>query len=165
MSENPLGVVRFPGLAGLARGVVLVEADEQIGQVAADGLGAQERGQRLTVLGGKFVRIELWFGDSAVMLADEFPEWQICSPQTVGGTSTVLNLFTQDVELLWQQAISAGAQVFHPLEDAFWRDRHGQITDPFGHRWGLAQHVRDVPSEEVARLAAHVFGRREEEEG
>ena len=143
---------------------LVVRGAAQAAEWYKQALGAQERGQRLVVPGGKFVRIELWFGDSAVMLADEFPELHICSPQTVGGTSTVLNLFTPDVELLWQQAISAGAQVFHPLEDAFWGDRHGQITDPFGHRWGLAQHVRDVPSEEVARLAAHVFGRREEEE-
>ena len=143
---------------------LVVRGAAQAAEWYKQALGAQERGQRLAVPGGKFVCIELWFGDSAVMLADEFPELHICSPQTVGGTSTVLNLFTQDVDRLWQQAISAGAQVFHPLEDAFWGDRHGQITDPFGHRWGLAQHVRDVPSEEVARLAAHVFGRREEEQ-
>lgn len=121
-------------------------------------LGAQERGQRLAVPGGKFMSIELWFGDSPVMLADEFPEMNICSPQSVGGTSTVLNILTEEVDILWQRAVQAGAQVFHPLEDAFWGDRHGQLTDPFGHRWGLAQHVRDVPPEEVARLAAHVFG-------
>ena len=41
MSEDPLGVVHFPGFIGLAGGVVLVEADEQIGQLTADGLGAQ----------------------------------------------------------------------------------------------------------------------------
>lgn len=120
-------------------------------------LSAQERGQRIAVPGGKFMSIELWFGDSAVMLADEFPEMQVLSPQSVGGTSTVLNIFTEDVDALWQQAVQAGAEVFHPLENAFWGDRHGQLIDPFGHRWGLAQHMRDVPPEEIARAAAVAF--------
>ena len=137
---------------------LVVRGAAQAAEWYKQALGAQERGQRIAVPGGKFMSIELWFGDSAVMLADEFPELQVLSPQSVGGTSTVLNILTQDVDVLWQQAIQAGAQVVHPLSDAFWGDRHGQITDPFGHRWGLAQHVRDVPPEEIARLAAHVFG-------
>jgi PhnB protein len=98
--------------------------------------------------------VELWFGDSAVMVADEFPEMDVVSPQTVGGTSTVLHLYTEDVDALWARAVDAGAQVLHPLQDQFWGDRHGQLTDPFGHRWGLATHVRDVPPEEIARAAA-----------
>lgn len=122
-------------------------------------LGAQERGQRIGVPGAKFIHIELWFGDSAVMVADEFPEMNIFSPQSVGGTSIVLMLTTQDVDTLWQRAIEAGAEVFHPLQDAFWGDRQGQIIDPFGHRWGLAQHIRDVSPEEIAHAAAEAFGR------
>jgi hypothetical protein len=26
----------------------------------------------------------------------------------------------------------------------FWGDRYGQVEDPFGHRWSIATHVRDV---------------------
>jgi PhnB protein len=48
-----------------------------------------------------------------------------------------------------------------PLQDAFWGDRHGQITDPFGHRWGLAQHLRDVPPDQIAATAAAMFGHTE----
>ena len=51
----------------------------------------------------------------------------------------------------------AGAKM-QPLGDAFWGERYGQIVDPFGHRWGLAQHVRDVPREEVQRAATELFG-------
>jgi PhnB protein len=54
--------------------------------------------------------------------------------------------------------VEAGAEVLHPLQDQFWGDRHGQLTDPYGHRWGLAQHLRDVPPEEVVRAAAEAFG-------
>jgi PhnB protein len=119
--------------------------------------GAEER-SRVPLPGGKLMSVELRFGDSAVMVADEFPEMGICSPQTVGGTSTVLNLHTEDVDALWRRAVEAGAEVLHPLQDQFWGDRHGQLTDPYGHRWGLAQHLREVPLEEVVRAAAEAFG-------
>ena len=123
----------------------------------ADALGAEER-KRIPVPGGKLMSVELWFGDSVVMVADEFPEIGILSPQSLGGTATVLNLYVENVDALWERAVGAGAEVLHPLGDTFWGDRHGQITDPFGHRWGLAQHVRDVPTEEVVRAAAEAFG-------
>lgn len=119
--------------------------------------GAEERG-RIPVPGGKFMQIEMWFGDSAVMIADEFPEAGVLSPQTIGGNPVVLHFSSEDVDALWTRAINAGAEIVQPLQEQFWGDRYGQIRDPFGYRWGLAQHVRDVPSEEVARIAATIFG-------
>jgi PhnB protein len=59
---------------------------------------------------------------------------------------------------VWQRAVDGGAEVRQPLGDAFWGERYGQIVDPFGHRWGLAQHVRDVPREEIQRAATELFG-------
>jgi PhnB protein len=82
----------------------------------------------------------------------------VLSPQSIGGTATVLHLATDDVDALWERAIGAGAEIRQPLSDAFWGERYGQITDPFGHRWGLAQRIRDVPREEIARAAAELFG-------
>ena len=104
------------------------------------------------------MQLELSFGDSTLMLADEFVEMGVLSPLTVGGTATVFHLNVDDVDAAWQRALDAGAEVRQPLADAFWGERYGQITDPFGHRWGLAQHLRDVPHEEVARAAAALFG-------
>ncbi len=54
--------------------------------------------------------------------------------------------------------VHAGAQILDPLADAFWGDRHGQSVDPFGHRWGLSQQIRDVPHNEVVRAAAEASG-------
>ena len=118
--------------------------------------GAEERG-RLEVPGGKLMQVELWFGDSAVMLADEFPEMGVLSPQSVGGTATVLHFSTEEVDSVWQRALDGGAEVRQPLQDVFWGERYGQITDPFGHRWGIAQHVRDVPREELVRAVSEAF--------
>src|SRR5512133_103273 len=119
--------------------------------------GAEER-SRIVVPAGKLMQVELWFGDSAVMLADEFPEMGVLSPLSVGGTATVLHLYTNDVDAIWNRAIAAGAEVRQPLHDAFWGERYGQITDPFGHRWGLAQHLRIVPRQEMQEAAAALFG-------
>ena len=119
-------------------------------------LGAEER-SRIEVPGGKLMQVELWFGDSAVMLADEFRELGVLSPLSVGGTATVLHLYANDVDALWKRAVDAGAEVRQPLQDVFWGERYGQITDPFGHRWGLAQHLRSVPREEIADSVAAMF--------
>jgi PhnB protein len=120
-------------------------------------LGA-ELGSRIPVPDGKFLQIELRFGDSSVMIADEFPEMGVISPLTLGGTYGALTISTDDADALWQRALDAGAEVFSPLQEAFWGERHGQILDPFGHRWGIAQHLRDVPEDEVVRRAAELFG-------
>jgi len=120
-------------------------------------LGA-EVGRRIPIPGGRFIEIELQFGDSSVMIADEFPDLGVLSPQSLGGTYSALHIATNDVDVLWQRAIDAGAEIHQPLADMFWGDRHGQIIDPFGHRWGLSQHLRDVPDDEIIKVAAELFG-------
>src|SRR5215216_2926051 len=122
----------------------------------AQALGAEEQG-RVPVPDGRFMQIALRFGDSTVMIADEFPEMGVVSPLAVGGVYSTLSLHTGDVDALWQRAVGAGAEVLQPLQEMFWGDRHGEIIDPFGHKWALAQHVRDVSPEEVRVAAAALF--------
>ena len=81
-------------------------------------LGAEER-SRLAVPGGKLMQLELGFGSSTVMLADEFPEMGVLSPLSIGGTANVLHLSTDDVDAVWQRAIDRGAEVRQPLAEAF----------------------------------------------
>jgi len=121
-----------------------------------DALGAEECG-RVALPDGRFMQIELRFGDSTVMIADEFPELGVLSPLSVGGVSSTLSLDTDDVDALWERAVAAGAEVVQPLQDMFWGDRHGQILDPSGHKWALSQHVRDVPADEIQAAAAELF--------
>jgi PhnB protein len=123
----------------------------------ARAFGAIER-DRLPLPNGKVMYVELRFGDAPVMVADEFPDLGIVSPGTLGGTAVVLHLSSRDVDADWQRAVDAGAEVVVPLADQFWGDRQGQLRDPFGHKWNIAQHVRDVPREEIAAAAAAMLG-------
>jgi PhnB protein len=118
--------------------------------------GAEER-SRIPLPGGKVMTIELAIGNSTVMIADELPDAGIVSPLTLGGTYGALVVATGDADTIWQRALAAGAEVFHPLGDTFWGERFGQFIDPFGHRWGVAQHLRDVPHDEIVEAAAQAF--------
>ena len=93
-----------------------------------------------------------------LMLADEFPDHQAFSPATTGHTSAVFYVECGNVDDVWERATAGGATVVRPLADVFWGEREGQIIDPFGHRWGLTQHIRDVPLDEMTAMAAQVFG-------
>jgi PhnB protein len=136
---------------------IVVRGAEKAADCYARALGA-ETGRRIRVPDGRFMQIELRFGESHVMIADEFPEMGAVSPLTLGGTYGALTVTTDDADALWQRALDAGAEVFHPIEDAFWGERHGQVVDPFGHRWGIAQRIEDVPEDEVQRRATELFG-------
>jgi PhnB protein len=113
-----------------------------------------EETSRITLPGGQVMTIELRFGDSTLAIADEFPDMGVVSPLTLGGTYGALHVAVDDADAVWDRALRAGATVFEPLHDAFWGERTGQFIDPFGHRWAVDQHLRDVPHDEVVRLAA-----------
>lgn len=119
-------------------------------------LDAREN-RRITLPGGQVLTIELQFGDSILAIADEFPSMGVVSPLTLGGTYGALHLAVADVDSVWKRAMAAGAKEFEPVHDAFWGTRTGQFIDPFGHRWALDQHLRDVSHDEVVRLAAEAF--------
>jgi len=106
---------------------------------------------------GKVMHATLKVGDSQFMLADEFPGMGTPAAQTLGGSHVVLNLYVEDVDSLFNQAVAAGAKVTMPLANQFWGDRYGQIVDPFGHSWALGSHVEDVAPEEMARRANSIF--------
>jgi PhnB protein len=112
--------------------------------------GATER-MRLADPAGRIGHAELTFGDSVIMLADEFPEMGIRGPEAFGGSPVHLALYVEDVDALARQAVAAGARVVRPVKDQFYGDRSGTFADPFGHVWTIATHKEDVPHEEIVR--------------
>jgi PhnB protein len=108
---------------------------------------------KLEMPDGRLGHAELGFGDSVIMLSDEFPEYGGTSPQTLGGSPVNIHLYVEDVDAVFAQAIAAGAKERKPLTNQFYGDRSGQLEDPYGHLWWVATHIEDVPPEELSRRA------------
>ena len=100
-------------------------------------------------MGERIGHAEIKIGDSFVMLADEFPEMGHLGPNSRGGPTSSIVLYVEDVDTSFKQALDAGAKEQRPVENQFWGDRMGTLTDPFGHQWSLATHVEDVPESEM----------------
>ena len=110
--------------------------------------GATEVG-RMNMPNGKIGHAEIRIGDSRLMLADAFPEYGSNDPLVLKGSPVVIHLYVEDADAAWARATAAGATPIMPLSDAFWGDRYGQVQDPFGHRWSIATHRREVPVEDM----------------
>jgi PhnB protein len=93
---------------------------------------------------GKLMHAAVRIGDSTVMLADEMPEFGALGPKALKGSSVTIHLYVDDADAFAARAVGAGATVKMPVSEMFWGDRYGQVEDPFGHRWSIATHVRDV---------------------
>jgi PhnB protein len=107
---------------------------------------------------GKISHAELKIGDSMLMLSDEMPRGNK-SPQSLGGSTVGIFLYVDNVDTVFNQAKSAGAKVDAPLEDMFWGDRFGKLTDPFGHSWALATHIEDVAPQEMKKRAQEAMAK------
>ena len=94
--------------------------------------------------GGKLMHASIRIGDSVVMLVDESQEWGMLGPNALKGSPVFIHLYVEDVDAFIARAVSAGAKLTMPVADMFWGDRYGQLEDPFGHRWSVATHLRDM---------------------
>ncbi len=120
--------------------------------------GATEHG-RVPGPDGKLIHAALEINGSTVMLNDDFPEMsggKSMTPKALGGSPVTIHLVVTDVDEQFQRAIDAGATVVMPVEDQFWGDRYGVLSDPFGHQWSMGQPVREVSMEEIEEaIKAH----------
>ena len=103
---------------------------------------------------GKIGHAEIKIGNSMIMMADENLGMGAKSPQTYGGTAVSLLLYVENVDKVFNQAVASGAKVLQAVEDKFYGDRMGGLTDPFGHVWFVATHKEDVSPEEMQRRMA-----------
>jgi uncharacterized glyoxalase superfamily protein PhnB len=120
-------------------------------------LGAEEVMRAMSPDGKIVLHAEIRIGDSSVYLAEEMPQMGNKSPLALEGTPVVIHLWQEDPDTAFNRAVQAGAKVVMPLADQIWGDRWGMVQDPYGHRWSIACHVRDVSPEEFNKAAAAMF--------
>jgi PhnB protein len=112
--------------------------------------GATEK-FRLAEPSGRIGHAELLLGGTTLMLSDEYPEYGIAGPQTIGGTSFTIHLHVDDADALIERAVAAGATIVRPPQDQFYGERSGTVRDPFGHEWNIGHHIEDVSTDEMQR--------------
>ena len=106
---------------------------------------------------GRIGHIELDLGGQTVSLADEYPEYDIRGPRSLGGTPVSIGLRVptpSDVDRLVDHAVARGAEVVFAVQDQFYGERAGRIRDPWGHEWMIAGKIEDLTIDEMqARFA------------
>ncbi|HET7204774.1 MAG TPA: VOC family protein [Steroidobacteraceae bacterium] len=104
-----------------------------------------------TMLGpdGRVMHAQIQIGDSTVMLVDENRQFGMLGPKSLNGSPVTIHLYVDDVDAVYRRAVSAGAKAVMPPADMFWGDRYGVLEDPFGHRWSIATHQRDLTADQM----------------
>jgi PhnB protein len=114
----------------------------------------EEESMRMTTPEGKIGHSEIWIGKAFFMIADETPQMNFRSPQSIGGSPVTLVLYVNDVDEVASRAVAAGAKIVQKVEDKFYGDRAGALEDPFGHIWYITTHKEDLTAEEIKKRAA-----------
>lgn len=120
--------------------------------------GARIEGHIMRGPDGKAVmHAELLFGDFKIFLNDEVPTMQVFGPTHFGGTSVALQLYVPDVDRTYADALAAGATSVMAPADQFWGDRYAHVTDPFGHRWGIATPKETLTPDQIKERSEKVW--------
>jgi uncharacterized glyoxalase superfamily protein PhnB len=112
--------------------------------------GAKEK-FRLCEPSGRVGHAELDFDGATLMLSDEFPEYDIKGPETVGGTTLSIHLHVDDADAVLRRAVAEGGKMVRPPQDQFYGERSGTVRDPFGHEWNIGHEIEKVTPEEMQR--------------
>jgi uncharacterized glyoxalase superfamily protein PhnB len=112
--------------------------------------------------GGAIMHAEIKIGNSIIMMADASPmDTSAQPPSKVNNQHTAgLMLYVEDTDAAFKRAVDAGATAKMKPEDMFWGDRFASVTDPFGHSWSFATHIRDVTPEEIQQAMAQMGGQK-----
>ena len=111
--------------------------------------GAREL-MRLTMPDGTIAHAELDIAGGTLSLSEEDPKYN-ATPETLGGTSVVLQLYVADVDAFVARAVDAGAQVVIAVADQFYGDRSGRLKDPYGYLWIVSTRKEDLSTAEMQR--------------
>ncbi len=114
----------------------------------AKAFGATER-MRMPDKKGRIMHAEINLGDSCIMMADENADMGVYSPEHYGGAPMSLVLYVEDCDVVYKQALAAGAKSLREPADQFYGDRTAGVADPFGFHWYIGTHIKDVSMEEM----------------
>src|SRR5262252_2892233 len=103
---------------------------------------------------GKLMHAEIAIGDTHFYLNDVM---QGKGPKELGGSPVSFWLYVNDADALFKRAVDAGAKIAMPLEDQFWGDRAGAVTDPEGINWWISTRKEDFTKAEMEQRAADFF--------
>jgi PhnB protein len=93
--------------------------------------------------GSGAVVAQLSVGTADFWVADESPEHQNFSPESLGGGSVRMVMTVEDPDGAFDRAVAAGATVVWPVSNQYgWR--LGRIVDPFGHHWEIGKPLRET---------------------
>jgi PhnB protein len=98
---------------------------------------------------GRIGHAEIEIGDSCVMIADEHPQIGAYSAKHYGGSPVSLMIYVKDCDAVFARALAAGAKSEREPADQFYGDRMAGVIDPFGLKWWLGTHIKDVSKEEL----------------
>ena len=110
--------------------------------------------QRVTGDDGKIGHAEFTLGGTLFYLSDEYPDYEVRSPRSLGGSAVALHLTVADVDAVFSRAIAAGATVVSEPADQPHGARHGTLHDPYGHRWMLSQQIESIDAATYAERMA-----------
>jgi PhnB protein len=122
--------------------------------------GATEVARHVAPNSNKIMHAMLAINGGHLILNDDFSEamgQRSSTPEALGGTPLALHMQVADADASWAKAIAAGAEIVFPLKDQFWGDRYGQLRDPFGHKWSIAQTIAKPTAEELEQGAKKSF--------
>ena len=104
---------------------------------------------------GKIMHADIKIGSSRFMVND--PVMGTKGPKEIGGSPASLWIYVDDSDALFNRAVGAGGKVQQPLENQFWGDRAGAVSDPSGYTWWIASRKEDLSHEEVKQRAEEFF--------
>jgi len=114
--------------------------------------GAEEKHR--SVYNGQIAHAEIDIEGTTIMMSDEMYGDRAKSAKTIGDTPVSFYVYVKDVEAIFDKVkkdVRVKLIYGDNVETMFYGDRIAMFEDPYGFRWTIATHVKDVGDEEMKK--------------